>query len=35
MSGMIFGEIPNFSEVLQGIAHLEHELNIASALSTV
>lgn len=35
MSGMIFGELPNFSEILQGIAQLEHELNNAVTLSTV
>ena len=34
MAGMIFGDIPNFSEVLKTISHLENELNNVTSLST-
>lgn len=33
MAGMIFGEIPNFSKVLQAILLLENELNITNSLA--
>lgn len=33
MEGMIFGEIPDFSEIINKITYLEHEINILNAVN--